>query len=187
MSCQTVFPKICGYYLSPLIITLGATTSLWSPFEIILLQTTKKENNWKTEVTLERAVVTLETERIKGSNPWCLWWWWWVNRSSHSVQYNYRSTCLISIESEGSYLPSTGCWQVLSPTRKETSSEACQGRAWFQQHWDARFHQVSSSLQGKAPKEIQAILTETLACFLPGRVKNFSARLYLAAQRQSYC
>jgi len=23
-------------------------------------------------------------------------------------------------------------------------------------------------LQGKAPKEIQAILTETLACFLPG-------------------
>ena len=20
--------------------------------------------------------ITLETERIKGSNPWCLWWWW---------------------------------------------------------------------------------------------------------------
>jgi hypothetical protein len=19
----------------------------------------------------------LEMERIKGSNPWCLWWWWW--------------------------------------------------------------------------------------------------------------
>jgi len=17
------------------------------------------------------------SERIKGSNPWCLWWWWW--------------------------------------------------------------------------------------------------------------
>ena len=40
-----------------------------NPFEIILLQTTRKENNWKTEETLERAVVTLETERIKGSNP----------------------------------------------------------------------------------------------------------------------
>jgi hypothetical protein len=25
--------------------------------------------NWKTEETLERAVVTLQTERIKGSNP----------------------------------------------------------------------------------------------------------------------
>jgi hypothetical protein len=40
-----------------------------NPFEIVLLQTTRKENNWKTEVTLERAVVTLETDRIKGSNP----------------------------------------------------------------------------------------------------------------------
>ena len=31
-------------------------------------------------------------------------------------------------------------------------------------------------LQGKAPKEIHAILTETLACFLPGRAKDLSAR-----------
>ena len=30
-------------------------------------------------------------------------------------------------------------------------------------------------LQGNAPKEIQAILTETLACFLPGRAKDLSA------------
>ena len=33
-------------------------------------------------------------------------------------------------------------------------------------------------LQGKAPKETHAILTETLACFLPGRAKDFSAPLY---------
>jgi len=33
-------------------------------------------------------------------------------------------------------------------------------------------------LQGKAPKEIHAILTETLACFLPGRAKDLSAHLY---------
>ena len=32
-------------------------------------------------------------------------------------------------------------------------------------------------LQGKAPKEIHAILTETLACFLPGRAKDLSAPL----------
>jgi len=32
-------------------------------------------------------------------------------------------------------------------------------------------------LQGKAPKEIQAILTETLACFLHGRAKDISAPL----------
>jgi len=33
-------------------------------------------------------------------------------------------------------------------------------------------------LQGKAPKEIHAILTETLACFLPGWAKDLSAPLY---------
>ena len=32
-------------------------------------------------------------------------------------------------------------------------------------------------LQGKAPKEIHAILTETLACFLPDRAKDLSAPL----------
>ena len=34
-------------------------------------------------------------------------------------------------------------------------------------------------LQGKTPKEIHAILTETLACFLPGRAKDLSAPLYI--------
>jgi len=32
-------------------------------------------------------------------------------------------------------------------------------------------------LQSKAPKEIHAILTETLACFLPGRVEDLPAPL----------
>jgi hypothetical protein len=40
-----------------------------NPFKIITLQTTRKENNWKTKETLAGAVVTLEAERIKGSNP----------------------------------------------------------------------------------------------------------------------
>jgi len=34
------------------------------------------------------------------------------------------------------------------------------------------------SQQGKAPKEIHSILTETLASFLPGQAKDLSARLY---------
>jgi len=33
------------------------------------------------------------------------------------------------------------------------------------------------SLQGKTPKEINAIVTETLACFLSGRAKDLSATL----------
>jgi len=32
-------------------------------------------------------------------------------------------------------------------------------------------------LQGKAPKKIDAILTEILACFLPGLAKDLSAPL----------
>jgi len=38
-------------------------------------------------------------------------------------------------------------------------------------------HQVPPLPQGKAPKEIHAILTETLACFLPVRAKDLSAPL----------
>jgi hypothetical protein len=37
-------------------------------FEIISIQTTRKKNNWKTEETLARTIVTLETKRIKGFN-----------------------------------------------------------------------------------------------------------------------
>jgi len=39
-----------------------------NPFQILPLQTTRKENNWKNLEALARAAVTLETERIKGSN-----------------------------------------------------------------------------------------------------------------------
>ena len=34
-------------------------------------------------------------------------------------------------------------------------------------------------LQGKSPKEIHPILTETVACFLPGRAKDLSASLFV--------
>ena len=67
-----------------LVSTLAKNATKPNTFEIILLQTARKENNWKTEETLERAVVTLYTERIKGFNPWCVWWWWqwWLNQGS---------------------------------------------------------------------------------------------------------
>jgi len=46
--------------------TLAKNAIKPNPFEIIPLQTTRKENNWKTEEMLETAVVTLEIERSKG-------------------------------------------------------------------------------------------------------------------------
>jgi hypothetical protein len=52
-----------------LALTLAKNATKPNPFEIISLQTTKKEKNWKTEEKLATAFVTLETERIKGSNP----------------------------------------------------------------------------------------------------------------------
>ena len=65
------------------------------------------------------------------------------------------------------------------PGRKK-NSEACQGtRAISKKNRDASCRQVSFLLQDKAPKKIHAILTETLACFLPGRAKDLSAPLYM--------
>ena len=51
-------------------------------------------------------------------------------------------------------------------------------RMWFQQHGDARCHQVFFFLQGKAPKEIHAILTETLGEHAPSyaTIKNWVAQ-----------
>ena len=46
--------------------TLAKNATKPNPFEIILLQTTRKEKNWKTEEKLEGAVVALEMEGIKG-------------------------------------------------------------------------------------------------------------------------
>jgi hypothetical protein len=48
--------------------TLAKNATKPNLFEIISLQTARKENNWETEETLARAVVTLEKERIKVSN-----------------------------------------------------------------------------------------------------------------------
>ena len=66
--------QIAFYFLTisniqtELAFTLAKNVTKPYPFEIIPLQTTRKENNWKTEEALARAAVTLETERIKGSN-----------------------------------------------------------------------------------------------------------------------
>jgi len=79
----------------------------------------------------------------------------------------------------------TGSWYVLSPFRKETNSEGCQGRTRIN-NIETRAAIKFFFLQGKAPKEIQAILRETLACFLPGRAKDLSAPLYIYRMIRCY-
>ena len=67
----TSYMILCSFIYRTSHFTLAKNATKPNPFEIITLQTTRKENNWKTEEALARAAVTLETERI---NPWCLWW-----------------------------------------------------------------------------------------------------------------
>jgi hypothetical protein len=43
-------------------LSIGNDNGPWGQYQPLI-------NNWKTEETLERATVTLETQRIKGSNP----------------------------------------------------------------------------------------------------------------------
>jgi hypothetical protein len=76
-----------------LVFTLAKNATKPNPFKIIPLQTTRKENNWKTEA-LVRAAVTLETERIKGSNPWCLWWKIWSIGTDWFVKGGYLRRAL---------------------------------------------------------------------------------------------
>jgi hypothetical protein len=71
--------------------TLAKNATKPNPFKIVSLQPTRKENNWKKKETLARAVVTLETERIKGYNPWCLWWWWCSSKMRWCILHKQRS------------------------------------------------------------------------------------------------
>jgi len=84
---------------------------------------------------------------------------------------------LISTNLESADLKYRGSDKSLArPGRKQTRKNV----------WDARdFNNIETRavikfffpLQGKAPKEIHAILTDTLACFLLGRAKDLSAPL----------
>jgi len=75
---------------------------------------------------------------------------------------------------------------ILHQYRGADKSLARPGRKQARKHVrDARdFNNIDTGavikfffLQGKTPKEIDAIVTEILACFLPGRAKDFSAPL----------
>jgi hypothetical protein len=67
LQTECILDKIDEYRLN-WAFTLAKNAAKPNPFEIISLQTTRKENNWKTEETLARAVVTLEKKWIKWSN-----------------------------------------------------------------------------------------------------------------------
>jgi len=104
-----------------------------------------------------------------------------INQSAIYPAATFRN----EVSRKGWYLIATAwtlvCHQVY---RGADKSLALPGREQARKHVrDARdFNNIETravikfvSLQGKAPKEIHAILTETLACFLPGRAKDLSS------------
>jgi len=77
------------------------------------------------------------------------------------------------------------CWSyrgadksLARPGRKQTWKHLRDEHDFNNMETRAVFKFFLFFLQGKAPKEINAILTEILACFLPGRAKDLLAPLY---------
>ena len=73
-----------------------------------------------------------------------------------------RTKSIVSLERGSVHV--SNCKSVLVT---EAERKHVRWRARFQQHRDVSCHQVSFFLQGKAPKEIHAILTETLGEYAP--------------------
>jgi len=85
---------------------------------------------------------------------------------------------MLRLKNSALYLPRTyrGADKFLArPGRKQARKHVRDARDF---NIDTRAV-IKFFLHGKAPREIHAILTETLACFLPGRSKDLSAPLHL--------
>jgi len=75
------------------------------------------------------------------------------------------------------YIPGGGADKSLAGQGKEQARKHVRDACCF--NIETRAVIKLFFLQGKAPKEIHAIVTETSACLLPGRVKDLSAPLYI--------
>jgi len=75
----------------------------------------------------------------------------------------------------GSHIPGAGK-SLARPGRKEARKHVRDARDF--NNIETRAVKFFFFLQGKAPKEIHAILTETLVCFHPGRARDLSEPLY---------
>ena len=72
------------------------------------------------------------------------------------------------------------CWSLPRPGGKQARKHVRDARDFNNIETRAVIKFLPPPLpQGKVPKEIHAILTETLACFLPDRAKELSAPLYV--------
>ena len=91
--------------------------------------------------------------------------------------------CVEYLKPRGSYRGADNSFP--RPRRKQVRKHVRDARD-FNNIWT---HIKVFFLQGKASKEIHAILTETLACFIPGRAKDLSAPCIFHCQvgKMLYC
>ena len=90
--------------------------------------------------------------------------------------------CRLLYVTPGFKLKNSSCWlhyiyrgadtSLTQPGRKQARKHFRNARDFNNIETRAVIKFFFFFLQGKAPKEIHAILTETIACFLPGRAKE---------------
>ena len=113
----------------------------------------------------------------------------WMKGRLSGISYHYFAVT----EKNHNYLIMVAIWKHCPSNAQQVTnywdadkSLARPGRNQARKHvTDARdFNKIETQgvmkvlfLQGKAPKRVHLILTETLACFLPGRAKDLSAPL----------
>ena len=137
-SITTILGPKCKWHCcqTELASTFAKNATKPNPFEIIPLQTTRKNNCWKTEEALARAAVTLETERIKGFNPWCLWWWWLL---SLSPQTFLQAVLLLLLGNYGVLHWGVRQWNSVTHTHTHTHTHTTQHKtnqfSWKSVSW----------------------------------------------------
>ena len=94
-----------------------------------------------------------------------------IVKTNHVMLLTEKKTFVVSITR---YIPGADK-SLARPGRKQARKHVRDARDFNKIETRAVIKGFFFFLQGKAPKEIHAILTETLACFLPDRAKDLSA------------
>jgi len=120
--------------------------------------------NWQRSV---RALCTsVNTQRVglwTTLQGWALWPCWPATRQAAVLQLCVSSSHLTQYY--------RGAYKSLARLGRKQARKHVKEARYFN-NIETRAV-IKFFLQGKAPKEIHAILTDTIACFLPGRTKDF--------------
>jgi len=150
-----------------------------------IITESQEKDNMQTDIRRTQACNHLQLNVVHLTVTWCKCFG--IKRQS-KTSFHYQLHCFRLYSCMSQLECNKAFWGTRDKYRVAGKSLAWPGRKQAQKHVrDARdFNNIKMRadikfffLQGKAPKEIRAILTETLACFLPGQAKDLSAPLYI--------